>query len=162
MAHVITDECISCGVCVDECPVEAITEGEDKYVIKTSMGLSILWFPFFGAGHLAALISGSDTGGFSAPYKFFLLISALAFLLTGLIYVRKILLFLYSDKVATLVLAGFAFGTNLYWYTLFQGTMAHVYSFALMSAFVWYSVRWHEAVGSMQSAVGNRQSAVGS
>ena len=33
MAHVITDECISCGVCVDECAVEAISEGEDKYVI---------------------------------------------------------------------------------------------------------------------------------
>ncbi len=33
MAHVITDECISCGVCVDECAVAAISEGEDKYVI---------------------------------------------------------------------------------------------------------------------------------
>lgn len=33
MAYVITDECISCGVCVDECPVGAISEGDDKYVI---------------------------------------------------------------------------------------------------------------------------------
>ncbi|MGB8359384.1 MAG: hypothetical protein WCD55_12295, partial [Bacteroidales bacterium] len=51
------------------------------------------------------------------------------------------------DLVTSLILAGFAFGTNLYWYTLFQGTMAHVYSFALISVFVWYSMEWHGAIG---------------
>jgi hypothetical protein len=115
---------------------------EGKYVIKTSMGLSLIWLPFFGAGHLAAIVSGADAGGYSPPYKFFLLISALVFLLTGLIFLRKILLVHVSDKVTSLALAGFALGTNLYWYTLFQGTMAHVYSFALISAFVWYSMKW--------------------
>jgi len=34
MAHVISDECISCGSCAGVCPVEAITEGEGKYVIN--------------------------------------------------------------------------------------------------------------------------------
>ena len=33
MAYKITDECIQCGACAAECPVEAISEGEDKYVI---------------------------------------------------------------------------------------------------------------------------------
>ena len=33
MAHFINDECISCGACASECPVEAISEGEGKYVI---------------------------------------------------------------------------------------------------------------------------------
>lgn len=33
MAHIITDECLSCGACADTCPVSAITEGADKYVI---------------------------------------------------------------------------------------------------------------------------------
>ena len=30
MAYIITDECIACGSCQDECPVEAITPGEEK------------------------------------------------------------------------------------------------------------------------------------
>ena len=33
MAYKITDECISCGAGAAECPVEAISEGDDKYVI---------------------------------------------------------------------------------------------------------------------------------
>lgn len=33
MAYVIDDKCISCGVCASECPVDAISEGDDKYVI---------------------------------------------------------------------------------------------------------------------------------
>jgi ferredoxin len=33
MAHKINDECISCGACAGECPVEAISEGDEKYVI---------------------------------------------------------------------------------------------------------------------------------
>lgn len=31
--YVITDACTSCGTCVDECAVDAISEGDGKYVI---------------------------------------------------------------------------------------------------------------------------------
>jgi ferredoxin len=37
MAHFITDECISCGSCQSVCPVEAISEGDDKYVIDPKL-----------------------------------------------------------------------------------------------------------------------------
>lgn len=34
MAHVITNECIACGACAEQCPVEAIALGPDGiYVI---------------------------------------------------------------------------------------------------------------------------------
>jgi ferredoxin len=33
LAYVITDECVACGTCAEECPVEAIEEGE-PYVIN--------------------------------------------------------------------------------------------------------------------------------
>ena len=33
MAFKISDECINCGACAPECPVEAINEGADKYII---------------------------------------------------------------------------------------------------------------------------------
>ena len=34
MAYKISEECISCGACASECPVNAITEGEGKYEIN--------------------------------------------------------------------------------------------------------------------------------
>lgn len=33
MAYTITDACIACGACAPECPVEAIEQGENIYVI---------------------------------------------------------------------------------------------------------------------------------
>ena len=33
MAYVISDECIACGSCEEECPVEAISEGSPIYTI---------------------------------------------------------------------------------------------------------------------------------
>jgi len=33
MAYVITDECSACGSCAEACPIDAISEGEEKYEI---------------------------------------------------------------------------------------------------------------------------------
>ena len=37
MAHVISDECLSCGSCAGECPVGAISEGDGKYVVDADL-----------------------------------------------------------------------------------------------------------------------------
>ncbi|MDR0914437.1 MAG: 4Fe-4S binding protein [Oscillospiraceae bacterium] len=36
MAYLITEDCISCAACVDECPVNCISEGAGKYVIDAA------------------------------------------------------------------------------------------------------------------------------
>jgi ferredoxin len=36
VSYTINDDCINCGACQSECPVEAISEGSDKYVIDPS------------------------------------------------------------------------------------------------------------------------------
>ena len=35
MAHYIEDECVSCGICLDVCPTESISEGEGLFLIDT-------------------------------------------------------------------------------------------------------------------------------
>ena len=36
MTYIINDECISCGACEPECPENAISEGDGKYVIDAA------------------------------------------------------------------------------------------------------------------------------
>ena len=36
MAMKINDDCIICGACKAECPCEAITEGDEKYIIEAA------------------------------------------------------------------------------------------------------------------------------
>jgi len=36
MAHTISSECVSCGACVGDCPVDAIVEGDVQYTIEDS------------------------------------------------------------------------------------------------------------------------------
>jgi ferredoxin len=33
MAYKITDACVACGTCAEECPVDAISEGDPYYTI---------------------------------------------------------------------------------------------------------------------------------
>ena len=40
MAHVISDECVSCGTCEAECPVGAISQGADHYEIDADTCIS--------------------------------------------------------------------------------------------------------------------------
>jgi len=37
MAYRILDTCVACGVCISECPVGAITEGDPIYMIDPEL-----------------------------------------------------------------------------------------------------------------------------
>ncbi len=36
MAYVISDSCLSCGACAEQCPAGAISQGDDHYEIDAS------------------------------------------------------------------------------------------------------------------------------
>lgn len=36
MTHVISSDCISCGACESECPVQAISQGDPQYNIDAA------------------------------------------------------------------------------------------------------------------------------
>ena len=40
MDYKITDSCVKCGSCAEQCPVEAISEGDETYVIDPDVCVS--------------------------------------------------------------------------------------------------------------------------
>ena len=115
-----------------------------KRVFKFTMGMSILYAPFFGLAHLYTTLTGQEALGVSPPYKFMLIMSGFFYLIIGLFYLRKVLKKYYDDRIVAITLISIVIGTNLLYYSTLRITITHVYSFGLFSIFMWQTIKWYE------------------
>ncbi|MCD4746860.1 MAG: hypothetical protein K8R58_11235 [Bacteroidales bacterium] len=113
-------------------------------VIKTSMGLAMLYSPFFFIGHLYAKIYNYPTDGFSLPYKLFLTLSSIFYLSIGLYFLRKILEKYFNQTIVIFTLVSIVCGTNLFYYTSIESPLPHAYNFSLFAVFLFLTIKWHE------------------
>jgi hypothetical protein len=111
--------------------------GTDKIYTKYTSGVAILESPFFMMAHTLSQPLGYPSDGHSLIYCYFLKLSAIFYLLAGMFLLWKLLLRYYSPRAAGIALFSLFAGTNLYYYTLFQASMSHVYSFFLFAAFIY-------------------------
>ena len=63
------------------------------------MGMALFYLPFFFGASLFASISGFPVDGFSLPYQYFLVIGGILYTIVGLIFLRKILLRFFSERL---------------------------------------------------------------
>lgn len=117
---------------------------EGNKVFKTSMGIAILYSPFFFASHIYALTTKNIASGFSPPYKFGIAMSSIFYLLIGFIFLRKLLRKFYSSSVVAYTLFFIGLGTNLYYYTIIGVGMPHIYLFSLLSVTAYFTFKWYE------------------
>ncbi|MDP1746790.1 MAG: hypothetical protein Q8L90_14540 [Bacteroidota bacterium] len=118
---------------------------EGKNVIKTTMGMAILYAPFFVVAHTITNLSDYPENGISEPYKFLLLMSTLFYLFVGLDFLKKILEhYRFSDLHTSVTILLIGLGTNLTAYASQSAPMSHVYSFCLFAAFIYYTIKWHQ------------------
>ncbi len=115
-----------------------------NHVIKYTMGMSVLYAPFFFAAHVLASPLGYSPDGFSAIYQFFIEFSGLFYLLVGLWYLRKLLLQFYTEKVTAITLLLVFFGTNLLCYATVDPAMTHAYTFSLYSVFLYFTHEFYK------------------
>ena len=114
-----------------------------KYLIKMSMGLSMLYTPFFLIAHLVALIGPAEANGYSAPYSLALIFASLFYFLAGLVFLKKFLSNFFDQHSIAITLLIIALGTNLNYYLSKEAAMSHSFSFFLFSAFLFLSNKWH-------------------
>ena len=111
-----------------------------KVINKYYAGTAIVEFPFFLCAHLAAKMCDLPADGYSKPYPICINIGSIVFLLIGLIYLRKLLCTLeITDQLVAFILIAITFGTNLFYYAVCEPGLTHIYSFTLISMFVYYA-----------------------
>src|SRR5687768_7270966 len=113
-------------------------------VIKYFLGVSLLYSPFFGIGHLTAGIFNYPQDGFSAPYQIAICFAALFYAFIGLYVLRWVLLRYFSDTVTSITLVLVALGTNYAQYVSVNSGMSHGYIFTLYAFLLAATVAWHE------------------
>lgn len=115
------------------------------HIIKYSMGMAILFAPFFFIAHIIALLFGFPADGLSAPYQYSLLAEGILIAFLGLIYLLKILKTLFPDKVARLATLLIVLGTNYFHLTIDDGTLlTHNFLFTLYALLVYHTLRYYQ------------------
>lgn len=118
------------------------------FILKTSqgiinvhpVGISLLLLPFFSVAYAYAFIFNFKLNGESLPFQVSVAFAALFYLIIGVIYLKKLFrINQINDKISALCILLIFFGTNLLHYTLSESGMSHVYSFSLISIFLYHS-----------------------
>ncbi len=117
----------------------------EKYADKYFAGTALAMLPFFAIGRCAAHLFNYPDDGYSKPFQIAIALAAIFYTLLGCFILHKILArFDVSDFTSALILVVLTFGTNLYYYTVIEPSMSHVYSFALVSFFLLAAFRYFE------------------
>jgi hypothetical protein len=110
-------------------------------------GVALMEAPFFFVAHIYAKIAGYWANGFSEPYMNAIKISSFVYALLGLMVVYRLLRRYFPSGQSLLTVAILYVGTNMLWFALYQGGMAHLPLFFLYSLLLWFTVRVHEKKG---------------
>lgn len=111
-------------------------------VMKYTMGIAVLYAPFFFMAHSLAPTFNYVPDGYTNIYHFFIEFSGLFYLLFGLLYLRKTLLLFYSEKITALSILFIFFGTNLLYYACIESPMSHAYTFSVFSVFLYFGIQF--------------------
>lgn len=111
---------------------------------KMTMGMSLLYSPFFMVGHTVALNSTYKADGYSKPYSTSLKIGTYLYVIIGLFLLYLSLLYFFSPVISALSILLIFLSTNLFYYTLCEGEMSHSYLFFLFSVIIFNSIKWFE------------------
>ena len=119
-----------------------LVKSGDRVINKYFSGEALLLFPFFLAGTLCSYLAGTEINGYSFFFQVFIGLGSLFYLFLGLVFLKRITGYLQiRPSTAAIVLVSILFGTNLFYYSLWQPTMSHIFSFFAINGFLWFTTR---------------------
>jgi hypothetical protein len=101
-------------------------------------GVSFLISPFFMIAHAVSAVTGEDElGGFSLIYNKIFNVAAVFYLFLGLFFLKKFLKNYFPEYLQYILILLTFLGTNLFFYSIVDTLMSHVYSFFAISVFLY-------------------------
>lgn len=132
---------------------QAVLHPSGNYVMKYSSGMALQYLPYFLAAHALAEPLGYEADGFSEPYQLAIQLGGLVMCLLGLIFLRKILLPYFSDRVVAIVLYAYVFATNYLNFAAIDNAMTHSWLFTWYAILIYLSDRFYKNP-SLRTALG--------
>ncbi|GAB4202485.1 MAG: hypothetical protein Fur0023_08380 [Bacteroidia bacterium] len=115
---------------------------EKGKIQRFTMGMAIMYSPFFLIAHFFSQAFNLPCTGYTPIYSFFISLGTLFYVFIGLFFLRKALLYYFSEKVVAVTLFSLYLCTNLFYYTVGYGELSHSYLFSLLSIYVYFSIQW--------------------
>lgn len=114
-----------------------------KMSTKFYAGTALLQSPFYYVAHKLHQWNGWHADGYHRGYRFSIQIAAIFYWLIGVIALFKLLQDFGFQRFTILVgIIIITFGTNLNQYASYWVTMSHVYSFSMVSCFIYLAHFW--------------------
>lgn len=113
-----------------------------RNVPKTTMGIALLEAPFFFGGDLYAKNTYHAEDGFSKPYQRAVALSSTFYAILGALFLFLFLKRRFSNWASFVSTLLITFGTNLYFYSVYEQGMSHPYTFFLLSALLLIISNW--------------------
>ncbi len=123
---------------------QLVNVGNGSWAIKYTMGLSILYSPFFFLAHFISEPLGYPADGLSLPYQYCLTLGGLIYAMIGLVYLAKVLLHFFNQYTTSILLVLIFFGTNYFHLTIWDGTLlSHNFLFTFYALLTFFTIRWY-------------------
>jgi len=107
-----------------------------KMFIKYLPGVAILAAPFYLLADITSFCLGWPRTGDSTPYQIAAIVAVNFYLLVGIWAIFKTARLDHDVVISTLVTSLLVFATNVYHYAVYDVSMAHIYSFAIVAIYV--------------------------
>lgn len=109
-----------------------------------TLGMAILYLPFFLIGHIWALLSAYPADGFSFPYQYSIANGVMAYIVAGIFMIRKILLKFFPENITMLVMLFMLLGTTFFHESIADELGPHAISFTAFAVVLYLTMKWHD------------------
>jgi hypothetical protein len=117
-----------------------------KYVNKCFPGVALFYLPFFLISLMFAWLFQIPIDGYSLPFQMGIGIAHLFYLFLGFYFLSLFLNKLNYSKIKTwAIFSLFIFGSNIWYYTIYDHTVSHIFNFFLACVFIWSIQQWIES-----------------